>query len=224
MKTTAWRWLILLLIPGCLLVQPLDEAKPDDDDSASAAAGKPSLAGSAGKASQAGSAGQHSGGSGPGAGGTGNRAGSGPLPTAGAANGGAPSGVDFSLFLGDWTVNGGKNTVSCDGSTPQTSPIAGGDVDNFGLGTISDLIFGPDAECQILADVNDRTASLNPATPNCQTADADYDYVLYVDDFQFVVSRDGKTAKASMTSVVYVYDISGNVSICDSDYTWDYAR
>lgn len=219
MKATAWGWLVLLLIPGCLLVQPLDDPKPDDAGSAGAAG-----AAGRGQPSQAGSAGRPSGASGSSAGGSGNRGGSGPLPAGGAANGGAPSGVDFSLFLGDWTVSGGKNTVSCDGGTPKTTAVDAGGVDTIGLGTISDLIFGVGSGCEILADVNDRTASLNPATTNCETSDANFDYVLYVDDFQFVVSGNAQTAKASMTSVVYVYDASGGLSICDSDYTWDYAR
>src|SRR4051794_12424799 len=97
MKAIGGCWLALLVIPGCLLVQPLDEAKPDQQDSA----------GSGGKASHAGSAGQHTGGS-PAAGGAGNKAGSGPgaaggsagAAHGGASNGGAPSGVDFSLFTG----------------------------------------------------------------------------------------------------------------------------
>ena len=61
MKIAAFRWFVLLLIPGCLLVQPLDEPKPDGEDSGSAGSGN-----SSGKPAQAGSsshAGAHSGGS-----------------------------------------------------------------------------------------------------------------------------------------------------------------
>jgi len=78
-KITDFRWLVLLSIPGCLLVQPLDDAKPADESSAGSgnSSGKPSHAGN-------GSAGHNTAGSGP-AGGTGNAAGSGPSP------GGAPS-------------------------------------------------------------------------------------------------------------------------------------
>jgi hypothetical protein len=157
-------------------------------------------------------------------GGTGNRAGSGAVPPGGSANGGATSGVDFSLFTGTWTITGGQSTTSCDGATPQTSTVAPGGTDTFGLGNISDLIFDPGTDCEILADVDDRTASLNPATLDCYTSDANYDYDLSVISFDFVVSGDGKTAKATMSASILVSDGSGGLSVCDADYTWNYKR
>ncbi|HYQ30671.1 MAG TPA: hypothetical protein VER04_25745 [Polyangiaceae bacterium] len=212
MKTSRWGWLALLLLPGCLLVQPLDEAKPASEDNA----------GSGGKAS--GNAGQHSGGSGASTAGTGNRAGSGSMPTSGAANGGAGSGVDFSLFTGTWTISAGKGTVTCDEGTPTTDTVDPGGTTSVGPGTVSDLIFDPGADCEILADVSNRTASLNSATSECYSSDSTYDYESYVESFEFVVSGDGKTAKATMTSTVYVTDADGAISICETDYSWDYER
>ncbi len=214
MRANCWRWLVLLLVPGCLLVQPLDEAKSDNDGSAGS--GKPSAGN--------GSAGHNSAGSGSPAGGSKNNAGSGPVAPGGSANGGAPSGVDFSLFLGTWTVVSGKNTVSCDRSSPTTTNATPGSTDSFELGTTSDLTISIGGGCEVLADVNDRTASLNPATSDCVTSDANYLYDLTVDAFEFVVSGNGQTAKASMDTTVVVLDANGNISNCDSDYTWDYKR
>jgi hypothetical protein len=84
MKTTAFRWLVLLLIPGCILVQPLDEAKSDSGGvagrgnssggasskagGANNSSGAPSRAGSGGTPSTAGTSGSHVAGS-PGSGG-----------------------------------------------------------------------------------------------------------------------------------------------------------
>ena len=216
MKTKAWGWLVLLLIPGCLLVQPLDEAKPDAEGSA----------GGAGKASaQAGSGGKQAGGSGSGTAGSGNRGGSGPVSTGGSANGGAPSGVDFSLFTGTWTSTDGSSTISCDGGTPTTTPVDIGTSDTVELGTVSDLIFGPGNDCEILADVADRVASLNDATAECSFSDADYAYDQTVDSFQFAVSGNGRTAISHLTATVYVYDLVGNpVSVCDTDTTTEFSR
>jgi len=216
MKANAWGWLALLLIPGCLLVQPLDEAKPDAEGS-SGGAGKPS--------SQAGSGGKLTGGSGSGSGGSGNRGGSGSLPPGGAANGGAPSGVDFSLFTGTWISTDGSTTISCDGGTPQTTPVDVGTSDTVVLGTVSDLIFGPGNDCEILADVSDRVATLNDATTECNFSDADYAYGQTVDTFQFAVSGDGRTAVSRLTTTVYVYDLVGTyLSTCLSDTTTKFSR
>jgi len=93
MKARAWAWLVLLLVPGCLLVQPLDEAKPD-------------TGGSSGNSSHAGkgngSAGQSSAGSGATTGGSSNSAGTGAVSSAGtpSAGGGAPP-IDECVAPGD---------------------------------------------------------------------------------------------------------------------------
>jgi len=219
MKTTALGWLVLLLIPGCLLVQPLDSAKPDDDDDDTV------------PAAQAGNAGKASGGSGPGAagtagtGGTGNKAGSGPVPAGGSANGGAPSGVDFSLFTGTWTITSGQTTTTCDDGTPSTEAIAPGGTDQVGLGTTSDLIFGPGSSCEILGDVSDRTAYLNSDTLPCADTDGTYYYYLSFESFEFAVSSNGMTADASMTTTVLTADANDNlVASCTVDQTWKYRR
>jgi len=218
MRTTALAFLALLAIPGCLLVQPLDDAKPEDGNSAG------STGHTSGGNQNSGGAGNKAG-SGPvGSSGAGNKAGSGPIGSAGGANGGAPSGVDFSLFTGSWTVTGGENTVTCSDGVPTTTSEAPGGVDTFGLGTVSDLILNPGATCELWADVDDHTASLNPSTPNCTTSDANYDYELYFESFDFVVSADGQTATATLTTSTLVSDSSGAVDICDSEHTWNYER
>jgi len=215
MKTTAWHWLILLLVPGCLLVQPLDDAKPKQDGSAGSG-------NSSGKPSQ-GSAGLHSGGSTQ-TGGAGNKAGAGPVHPGGAPNGGASSGVDFSLFTGTWTITAGESITSCDGGPAKTETATPGGMDEFGLGTISDLVFGPGTQCEILADVYDRTASLNSATEDCSSSDATYDYYLSVAAFDFEVSGSGQTAHLTMSTSTLVSDIDGATYYCDSDYEFDYER
>jgi hypothetical protein len=211
-KTSAWRWLLLLVIPGCILVQPLDEAKPEG----SAGSGN-----SSGKSSQAGAG--HASGS-PGAGGSGNKAGAGPLPAAGAANGGAASGADYSLFVGTWVISGGKVTSSCEGADPTTDDVTPGGQDTIGLGTLSDLIFGVGSECEILADVANRTASLNPATLPCSFSDATYDYYSTFESFEFVVASDGLTAKANVSTSVLAVDFSATTVACDIKQTLDYKR
>jgi len=215
-KAVAWCGLALLVIPGCLLVQPLDEAKPDQDDSAS----------SGGETSHAGSAGQHAGGS-PAAGGAGNKAGSGSGATSGSASagrGGASSGVDFSLFTGSWTITGGKRVTTCDGSTPQTETVAPGGTDTIGLGTSSDLIFGPGTACEILSDVDDRSATLNSGTSTCAYSDENGEYELSFDSFEFTVSGDGKTAKFDMTTSVLFTDLNDEAHVCSVDSNLDYKR
>ncbi|HET7545538.1 MAG TPA: hypothetical protein VFK05_36980 [Polyangiaceae bacterium] len=222
MKTTAWGWLVLLALPGCLLVQPLDDVSNGS-------------AGSSGKTStsSAGSAGKASGGSGSGVGGAGNHAGgsanpaggSSSIPPGGAANGGGAGEVDLSLFTGTWTVTGGKNTTSCDDNPAKTSDVMAGGTDTFAPGTLSDLVLNPGTDCEILADVvESRKASLNDLTLDCMTTDSGLDYDLYILTYDFVVSADGKTAQANMTASILVSDGAGGLSVCDSDTTWNYKR
>jgi len=215
MRAAAWGILIWLTLPGCLLVQPLDEAKPEADG------------GSNGKAGS----GPHSGGSGPSAAGSGNQAGSGPAAggsgpgdQGGGSNGGGANGPDFSLFTGTWTVKSGETTTSCDGSTPTTTAATPGATDTFGLGTISDLILNPGTACEILADVSDDTASLNLATPECTFSQDGYQYDVLVDSFDFQVDSDGNTATATMSTDTIVTDANDNSSNCTTYSTWDYER
>jgi len=213
MKAVAWRWLALLLVPGCVLVQPLDEAKPDDDTSIPAGSGSGGKTGSSGGPSKAGS-------------GSAGRTGSSGAPSsAGAPSGnGGGAGVDFSLFTGDWTVTGGENTTSCDPGTTQTAPIDTGGTTTFGLGTTSDLILDPGTTCEILVDVDDRTAALNSGTGSCSYSDSMYSYYVEYDSYEFTVSGDGKTANASMVAYIEVSDANDNASYCHSTTTWKYAR
>jgi len=117
-KTTSFRWLVLLAVPGCIVVQPLDDPKPADEDSAGG--GKPAQAGSGN-----GSAGHNTAGSGPAAGGSGNTAGSGNVPPGGAPSSGgsgqppleecAPPG-EFCLLSSDCCQTGpdlGSNGAAC---------------------------------------------------------------------------------------------------------------
>jgi hypothetical protein len=214
-KTTALRWLALLLIPGCILVQPLDAAKPDDDDSG--ASGGPAKAGSANGSSGA-----------PAKAGAGNagRAGG---ATSGAPNGGGSGAVDFTLFTGDWTLSGGTITTRCQGAATKTTDADTGGVDTVGLGTDSgapsDLVFGPGSSCEIWADVDDRDAYLNPATPACSDNDGVYQYYLTTDDFDFKVSADDQTATADINTTVLTTELSTNYQFtCTVEQNLKYQR
>jgi hypothetical protein len=225
MRTTAWSWLALLVIPGCLLVQPLDQAKPDDDGSAGSGNSN------AGGSSKAGSSNGSSGGT--------SKAGSGNAGRGGGASGGAPSGnagrggdasggasgVDFSLFTGFWYVTDGQITTVCDDGSSEPEAIQAGGQDEVGLGTTSDLIFGPGSSCEILADVDDRNASLNFDTLPCSQSDGVYDFYLTIDAFHFNVSSDGKTAEAGMITTVETTDADGNsLPTCEVQQLWNYER
>jgi len=211
MRALAWRWLALLLVPGCVLVQPLDEAKPNDEDSSTPAgsgntgsSGGPSKAGS-GNAGRAGASGA------PGA--------------AGSANGGAPSGVDFSLFTGTWKIAGGEVTSTCDDGVPKTASIDAVGTTTLGLGTTSDLIVDPGTACEIWVDVDDRSAALNSGTSPCSyTDDMEISYYIQYDSYEFSVSGDGKSANASMVAYVEASDANGNAAYCHTTTTWKYAR
>jgi hypothetical protein len=208
-KSSVWPWVLLLLLPGCVLVAPLDEAKPSDGSDAGSGGRPAGTAGSSGSPAKAGS---------------GNAGRGGGAPNGGAANGGAPNGGAFSLFLGTWTIADGKNTTTCDPGTTETSDVEPGLQDTFGRGTITDLIFDPGTACEILADVNDHTAFLNSNTEGCSYSDDTFVYDLYFDAFEFVVSSDGQTAKASMTAYIQATDADNNTSYCQSDTTWNYER
>ena len=214
MRAGAWAWLGVLALPGCLLIQPLDDAKP---------------AGSGGGAH----AGQHAGG-GPAAGGAGNKGGSGPTPSGGSgpspsggdSNGGGSGGADFSLYLGDWKLISGDYTRQCGTDSATTGAIAPGEVDSFVPGTQaskSDLIFdleGMDV-CDIHADVLDGGAYGN-GNQSCTVAETDgtTTYLQYT-YFEFVVSDDGQSALGT-------WDVSSlndaDVDACDTEISVRYQR
>jgi len=113
-KTTSWLGLALLLVPGCLLVQPLDDAKP-------AAGGAAGSGNSSGKPSHAGSAGHNNAGSGPAAGGSGNSAGASPVPPGGApssSGGGGEPPVEECVLPGDFCTE----SVSCCQTEEEAGP------------------------------------------------------------------------------------------------------
>jgi hypothetical protein len=216
MKVSAWAWLGLLALPGCLLIQPLDDAKPNQESG-----------GSSGKA------GQHAGGSGPGAGGAGNKAGSGPsggsdpIPAGGTDDSGGTGGVDFSLFLGRWTLISGTYARKCASETTSTTgTINPGEVDTFVPGTEdsqSDLIFdveGTDV-CNVFANVDDRSAyGTGDQACTVDEADGSTTYLTY-NYFEFAVSADGQSALST-------WDVSalndGTLDSCDSEVAARFQR
>jgi|GEM_PF-1324003 len=217
MKLSAWACLGLLALPGCLLIQPLDDAKPKDEG------------GSSGKA------GQHAGGGGPSSGGAGNKAGSGPSggsgpnPSGGADNGGADNGgstggVDFSLFLGEWTLISGTYAKKCSNDTSTTTgTIDAGAVDTFVLGTRNDLSFDLEdpGVCDIDADVEDRNA-YGTGAQSCTVDEADGSktYLAY-SYFEFAVSDDGQSAISTWD--VSALNDAAEVT-CDTEVVTRYQR
>ncbi len=205
MKLLTFWCLALAVVPGCLLVQPLDDAKSNASGGASAQAGS----NGAGHTSSGGA----SGGSGPNpAAGSGGRSNAG----AGAPQGGAPNGVDFSLFLGKWTITTGTLTTDCGTGTPMTSALTPGTYDTVSLGTTSDLIFDAATTCPIESDVNDRTASVLPGQ-SCTGTDTDSgnDYEIFYDTFTFVVAGTGTTAQGTLDLTTVVTNTSGQTITCD---------
>lgn len=206
MKASLCSWLVLLVLPGCLLVQPLDDAKPKDENAGGGA---------------------HLAGNGPGAGGAGNKAGSGPVGNGGSSPdpSGGNGGVDFSLFLGGWTLTSAQVTRQCSNETsPTTSPITPGEVDTFVLGTQSDLIFdleGTDV-CDIHANVDDRSA-YGTGEQSCTVDETDgtTTYLAYT-YFEFAVSGDGQSAQSTW-DVSFLNDADPTVT-CDSEVSARYQR
>lgn len=216
----AWRCLILaglpvcLLVPGCLLVQPLDEAKTNTE--ANAGSGNTSSGDSGATTSRAGSSG--SAGRAP--------TGSSGSPASGAgggANGGAPSEVDFSLFTGTWTITSGSKGTDCGAGLIAEAVPAGG-IDEFTLGTTSDLILDASTDCPLLVDVDNRTAT-GQGAQHCTYSGADgYDYDIAVQAYTFEVLGDG-TANSTLSTVSLVTDPSTNTTAtCTGDATFNYQR
>lgn len=150
---------LLTVLPSCLLVQPLDDAKPADGSAGSGAAG--------------------SGNAGTGNAGSGNAAGSN-----NAGTGNVPNEVDFSLFTGTWIIKSGEITTTC-GAQMTTDQATPGDTSELGLGTTSDLILDPGTLCPILLDVDDRTATSQDGqtctlTQDGTTFDLSVDYIDFI--------------------------------------------
>ena len=219
MRTLPFRWLVLAWLPGCLLVQPLDDAK------GSANGGS----GGAGSTSHAGSSGTHTGGataSGGGAarGGATGASGGAPNPTGGAPSAGG-GGVDFSLFTGTWTLVSGTDTTTCSGVKKTTAATPGG-TDTFDVGTDSDLIFDADTQCPLLADVTDRLATGQPGQ-TCSFDDPSngYSYDIGFTHFDFKISANGQTAVSTSDSVVVVTIPTSTVpQTCTSELVYNYTR
>lgn len=199
--------LALALVPGCLLIQPLDDAKSD----ASGKGGAGSLAGSgnAGRAATPGG-GSPSGGA---------------MARAGAPNGGAPNTVDFSFFTGVWTLTSGSIISNCDGTVMTTAVTPGGQ-EIFAPGTTSDLVLDPASECPLLADVNDRVAT-GQAEQSCSYIDSSNGHYVdvFVVSYDFTVAGNGRTATALLVNSITLTDpISGDSQTCDTDQTLYYKR
>ncbi len=204
------RWLLLIAaLPtaGCLLVQPLDSATPDEDDS-SAAGSSSSHAGAKG------SAGKSSGSSGA-------------TGSAGRGAAGAGGGVltGKALFIGTWTITTGSTTIDCTG-TPQTQPLTGSDI--WAAGTSSDLVLDPSTTCPLKANVTGRTAIGEPGF-TCTTSGTDsstgaaYTTLLEADAYSFIIASDGKTASATLTGTA-TYTSGGTSVPCDFSEQAEYSK
>ena len=203
-------WLLLLALPaaGCVLVQPLDSATPDDDSS--------SAGSTASHAGAKGSAGKSSGSSGaPGSAGRG---------SAGSSSGGGAA-TGKALFIGTWTITNGTTTIDCNG-TPQTQPLTGSDI--WAAGTTSDLVLDPSTTCPMRANITGRTAIGEPGF-SCTTSGTDsttgtpFTTLLEADDYTFVIASDGKTA-TGMLSGTATYTSGGTSVPCDFSEQADYTK
>ena len=217
------RWFALavlptcLLVSGCLLVQPLDEAKSDEDSGGSTSIHSGGSTHSGGASSKAGNGPTSNGGAPRGGAPAGGSGGDEPLPP----NGGG-SGVDFTLFTGTWTVTSWAKTGGCDSNYSMTTVPPGG-TDSIGLGTTSDLIFDPTLTCPILLDVSDRIANDQPGQ-GCSFVDEQgfKEEVEFV-SFKFEVGEDS-VAKLDLSTYDTVTDGDGLDHICIFQNTVHYAR
>jgi hypothetical protein len=217
-------------IPGCLLVQPLDDAKSN-------AAGSGGSTSSGGKTSTGGKnngvSGADDGDAGDGPAPLGGRGGS--APTAGSGpgtGGGPPSGVDFSLFLGKWYPTGGTVSTLCSdsGSTTPTVEDATLDYyDQFDLGDTSDLLWDVESGCPLYIAVDDRLASADPNYPdqicNIVADGTHYPIEVTYKSFDFSVKANGTTATSSTVVTEYVTDTNGTyVRTCVQDFELTHSR
>jgi len=209
-KATIFCWLLLLSIPGCLLLQPLDDAKPEGS------AGGPN----------GGSAGSGNGSSGgPSKAGNGN-AGHAGSPAGGAANGGGPSETDFSLFTGTWFVQAGSTIErSCSDGEDYSSEVDW-TTDEFvegGGGSSGDILLNPTTPCALAFDVDDRIAYAQSGQ-SCTLSDGDsLEQTLEFTSAAFAVDDDESTATASVEVDETISDASGTL-YCTAYWTLYYQR
>lgn len=200
----AWGWLAVALLPSCVLVSPLDDAKPEGAGGSAQAAGAgatPSRAGSGNSAN----------------GGSGNAANGGDDDTGGTGNTGGTDVVDFSLFTGTWNIDSGETKTTCAGQE-MTEQVTSGTT-SIGLGTTSDLILDPTTECPILLDVVDRTATAQP-DQTCQTVSGTLNLTAYIDYFDFIITD----ADTSATTTFYSTVVSDTGVTCKVEQTLYYVR
>ena len=226
MKSVPWLWFALTLVPGCLLVQPLDAAKSDAEvggAAGSASAGRSSVAGSDGAGAT------HAGGS-SGASAAGGGGGSAPNGVGGSVPvGGGPATVDPSAaFLGIWVLTDGSITLNC-GGTPQVSPLTDGSAD-WHAGTTSDLVQTSEGTpCELLANISGRAAVGEP-NQKCTESGLDsdgnpYSQALVIENYAFTINANGVNAKELFSGTdAYTDGISGMTTNCTFVQTGNYFK
>jgi len=234
LKAMSWRWALLAFIPGCVLLQPLDEAKSDN------------TGGNAGSASHAGNgnAGHPaSGGSGPapgaGAGGSGptpggGAGGSGPAPSGGRGGappnpgtGGAAPTDSLALFTGMWVLTTGSITLNCPGSPATTNPLTEGSAE-WMPGVTSDLVqTAGGTDCELRANISGRVATAEPSQECVESGTNSegqpYSQDLTIYQYTFTVGSTGKTANEAFYGSVDYTDITGT-STCQFAQTGSYTK
>ena len=200
------RWLLLIAaLPtaGCLLVQPLDSATPDEDDS-SAAGSSSSHAGAKG------SAGKSSGSSG--APGSAGRPGSG----TGGATTTPPTGN--ARFVGDWSATSGMLTFSCPGVADMSQDVTGY-AETWEVGTTSALLQQNfEGTCPLNANVSGTTASAVPGqhcteTNTDATSGDSITQTLAFTTYRFVIDAAGDTATETFAGTDIYKDNTTNQSL-----------
>lgn len=215
MKARAFGWLLWALLPGCLFVQPLDEAKSD----AEANAGRTS-SGNASAGGASGSGTKPSGGAGPTP--AGGRGGS---PPGGA---GGPAQDPLLAFTGIWVLTDGAITLNC-GGTHTTSALSDGSAD-WQIGTTSDLVQTAEgASCELRANVSARVA-IGDGTQYCTESGLNpqgspYTQNLSIDNYTFTLSSNGMNAKEAFSGTIDYTDLTTYItSTCDFTQTGNYYK
>jgi hypothetical protein len=207
MKNLGWLWLLLAVVPGCVLVQPLDNAAPSSDggDSSSSHAGS----------GNAGSSSSHAGSSSSGAGGSG-------------GSGGSPSSSKLAPFLGTWTATSGTLTLTCPGIAPSNTDATGSET--WSPGTASDLVaIGFESTCNFNANVSGKVATGLPRqvcneSSTATNGDAITQSLTFT-SLTFVVSADGATATQKFSGTDLYTDTTTAQSLtCTFSETAEYAQ
>ena len=216
MKKAILCWLLLLSIPGCLLVQPLDETKPDGSTGGASGNSAGRANGSGGDAPKAGSGNAGRGGS-P-AGGS---------PAGGGANGGGPSGVDFSLFTGTWLVQEGSTIERSCSDGKDYSAAIGLAADEFvegSGGSSGDILLNPETPCPLAFDVDDRIAYARSGQSCTLYDDNALEHTLEFSSAAFAVSDDESVATAIAEVDETISDGSSAPLYCTAYWTIYYER